>query len=292
MKLILSLLFSQLHCHPLSPSSLLSDPTGYTYLTVGACDARMEELIDTYPIPNSDTALVTCQTVCGIIESCNFFKYNEEDGKCFLFRHRFLEICQLVGGQAHPDITQLLQEPDHDSACDSFVGENCTYTGSVVFTKIWPEEAIMNHVECQKLLSQIGDVFKAEYFVYDSDKHSCVWYDSPEAHCDGISGPVQPQIQHCNDINTKAPVCDAMASKEPKCLCGDENALYLKCNEGETCDKADPTAPKCIPPVCAASASSVPKCICGDPKIISLYCEEGDTCDMADADAPKCIPPV
>merc|ERR1719509_690809 len=125
MKLILSLLFlPQLHCLPFPPSSLLSHPKEYSYLTVGACDTLMEELIDTYPIPNS----LTCQTVCRIIEGCNFFKYNEDDEKCFLFRYRFLEGCQLFGAQAYPDITQLLRDPGQISNCESFVGENCTYT--------------------------------------------------------------------------------------------------------------------------------------------------------------------
>ena len=47
-----------------------------------------DELIEEYDIPNVEEAVSLCQEVCQIQEGCNFFDYNKNASKCYLFSYR------------------------------------------------------------------------------------------------------------------------------------------------------------------------------------------------------------
>merc|ERR1712080_441420 len=56
-------------------------PDGCEDFTVGACNPEQDELIDMYPnIPEE----ALCQTVCGIQEGCNYFRYSKSSKECKL----------------------------------------------------------------------------------------------------------------------------------------------------------------------------------------------------------------
>jgi hypothetical protein len=76
--------------------------------------------------------------------------------------------------------------------------EDCTYTSNVVLNKT----SITDVHACQELLITIGFVFNAEYFVYDSTKHDCVFYDKPTRNCNAISGPDSPTVEECKGVLT------------------------------------------------------------------------------------------
>merc|ERR1711915_887719 len=163
----------------LSPSHALS--TGIVEgrcpdYTVGSCDPSRDELIDEYDIPGDiEGAVSLCQEVCQIQEGCNFFDFNAQLGKCYLFRYRYLDNC-----------------------CSSFVREDCAYTGTEVFNK----DSVTDAHACQQLLNTLAIVTKGEYWVYDSTAHLCTFYNSMGAECTTLSGPKLPDLDQCSGPQT------------------------------------------------------------------------------------------
>merc|ERR1712002_1170212 len=168
-------------------------PAECAYFTVGGCDPSKDEIIESYDIPNSaENVYSLCQQVCQIQEGCNFFKYNKNTEKCDLFHYRYLDSCQLVAGTATPSLDECAQELEN--TCNSFVREDCYYSGDVVFNKT----SVTDSHSCQELLATLGFVYKAEYFVYDSDAHTCEFFTEKDSVCDILSGPVIPDLDGCN----------------------------------------------------------------------------------------------
>ena len=87
-----------------------------------------------------------------------------------------------------------------EDSCNSFIREDCLYSGDVVFNKT----SVTDAHSCQALLQTLGAIYKAEYFVYDSIKHKCVFYTSRDSACNGFSGPALPDIDDCNAEGTTA----------------------------------------------------------------------------------------
>merc|ERR1712218_54422 len=110
---------------------------------------------------------------------------------CSLYHYRFLASCQQLGGPALPSIDSCQQEADEAPSCNSFIRETCTYTGKVVLDK----DSITDGHACQQLLQEVGWIYGAEYFLFDSNLQRCVFYDSMEMACDAVSGPSHPQIE-------------------------------------------------------------------------------------------------
>merc|ERR1719516_117720 len=171
-------------------------PDGCEAFTVGACSPEKDELIDMYPdIP--DEAL--CQTVCGIQEGCNYFRWSMSTKECKLFHYRFLTSCNVIAGPMTPSIDECAKE--EAPSCHSFVRENCNSTGSLVLNK----NSITDAHACQDLLNTVGQIYKAEYFLFDSDIQECDLYDTKDMDCDAISGPKSPSIESCNIPTSPGP---------------------------------------------------------------------------------------
>merc|ERR1712035_209948 len=174
-------------------------PDNCDYFTVGNCDPSKDEVIESYPIPNVENAVSLCQ------EGCNFFKYNAQETKCDLFHYRYLDSCQLVGGTATPTLDTCAQ--GLNNTCNSFVREDCTYGGEMVFNRT----SVTDSHSCQELLATIGFVYQAEYFVYDSEKHICDFFTKKESECVTLSGPVLPDFDDCRTATTAATTVDPTA---------------------------------------------------------------------------------
>ena len=118
-------------------------PAGCSQFTYGSCAPSSDELIDTYPMPNSEEADSICQHVCQIVEGCRYFTHNKDDETCYLYHYRYLDSCGVVGGLAEPSMDLCGQE--NEDTCDSFVKEECTYNGNIVFFK----ESVTDGHSCQ-----------------------------------------------------------------------------------------------------------------------------------------------
>jgi len=193
--LVLPVLFSSVY-------SLRADGQCQDF-TVGACDPSKDELIEEYDIPNVEEAVSLCQEVCQIQEGCNFFDYNKNASKCYLFSYRYLDSCQLIGGPVTPGIDDCVQ--GMDNSCASFVREECSYKGDIRFSK----ESVTDAHSCQALLQTLHTVYKAEYFVYDTTAHLCMFYSTMEADCPTLSGPKFPDVDECRSGTTTPTPTDA-----------------------------------------------------------------------------------
>merc|ERR1712180_562810 len=184
-------------------------PDDCKYFTVGKCDPSVDEEIETYPIPNVESAVSLCQEVCQIQEGCNFFEYNSKKEECLLFHYRYLDSCELIGGTAEPTLDVCSKELEN--TCNSFVREDCEY-GDLVFNKT----SVTDSHACQQLLATVGFVYKAEYFVYDSLNHVCDFFTKKESTCDTLSGPVFPDFDECNkDASTTVAPTTGKATSTP-----------------------------------------------------------------------------
>merc|ERR1712002_1037248 len=102
-------------------------PDGCEDFTVGACNPEQDELIDMYPnIPEE----ALCQTVCGINEGCNYFRYSKSSKECNLFHYSYLSNCKTIGGPKKPSIDECSKEDE--PSCVSFIREKCNNTGNKV----------------------------------------------------------------------------------------------------------------------------------------------------------------
>merc|ERR1711915_636493 len=90
-------------------------PDDCKYFTVGGCSPATDEIIETYDIPNVENAISLCQQVCQIQEGCNYFTYNKDLEKCYLFHYRYLDSCQLIGGTAEPMLDEKSLSPLEES---------------------------------------------------------------------------------------------------------------------------------------------------------------------------------
>jgi hypothetical protein len=161
--------------------------------TAGLCNPNSDEQVDFFPnLPYSPGVHAVCQQLCQAMESCRYFTYNAAKEACFLFRYRYLDSCDVIGGLAAPKL-DVCHEEILDS-CTSFKREDCTYRGNVVFNRT----SVVNAHACQSLLATLGSAYGAEYFVYDSLHHECALYDSKEADCVAFSGPDLPALEECN----------------------------------------------------------------------------------------------
>ena len=113
-----------------------------------------------------------------------------------LFLFRYVASCGLVGGTATPPMDECTENVNN--GCDSFWHEECSYLGDVVFSK----DSVTDAHSCQALLVTLGIVYKAEYWVYDTDAHICTFYKTTEASCDSYSGPKLPDIDTCTATTT------------------------------------------------------------------------------------------
>merc|ERR1712112_639339 len=177
-----------------------------TDFTVGACDPESDELIDMYPsIPNQEL----CQTVCVIQEGCNFFRYSKSSLECTLYHYRFLTSCNLIAGPKGPLIDTCMEAGD--PSCDDFVRENCLYMGNEVLKK----DSITDPHACQDLLINVGFIYSAVYFSFDSNAQVCTLYDSMDMDCDAISGPRDPLFETCAAGPTTAAPTEAPTTAPP-----------------------------------------------------------------------------
>merc|ERR1712059_47257 len=83
---------------------------------------------------------------------------------------------------------------DQEPTCDSFIRENCKYLGTEKLKK----NKITDAHACQDLLREVGFVYGAVYFEFDTNTKECVLFDSKDADCDAISGPRTPSMEECN----------------------------------------------------------------------------------------------
>merc|ERR550519_38821 len=191
--LCLALLATLTQANPLllsNPHHIPKLPDGCEDFTVGACNPEKDEEIDEYTnIPDE----AVCQTVCGIQEGCNYFRWSKSTKECKLFHYRFLTSCNIIAGPKEPSIDDCSKE--EEPSCHSFVRENCNSTGNAVLEK----SSITDAHACQDLLITVGFIYGAEYFTFDSDAQDCVLYDTKEMDCDAISGPNLPTIDSCSN---------------------------------------------------------------------------------------------
>lgn len=179
-------------------ATLLPAAADCNVFTVGECDPNRDELIDEYGMPDGPLAVASCQLICQVQEGCNYFTYSSAAETCSLYHYRYLASCQLVGGAARPAIDECSQQATEADSCNSYVRENCAY-GRVIFSK----SSVTDAHSCQALLAILGSVYGAEYFVYDSKHHVCIFYESQEEMtCSAISGPRAPSVEECGIVTT------------------------------------------------------------------------------------------
>jgi len=126
-----------------------------------------------------------------------------------------------VGGLASPDIDECLGEDNNINSCESFIQEDCVYTGGIALNTT----IIANSHNCQHVLKYC----EAEYFVYDSDLNMCSLYETQEKDCLAISGPTTPLIEDC-----VPPAGWSCFWKVPKCIakCHTSNVHdWVKCTK-------------------------------------------------------------
>merc|ERR1712180_363786 len=192
------------HSSPLSQD--VSLPSGCKDYTVGECNPEADELIDTYEqIPDG----AVCQTLCGIQEGCNYFRHSKANKTCTLYHYRFLTSCNLIAGPVTPTIDECTG--DEERSCDSFIRENCEYQGDKVLEK----GSITDQHACQDLLAEIGEIYGAVYFMFDTDNQNCVLYSSKDMECDAISGPKDPVMDTCDNPTTAKPTTAAPTTAKP-----------------------------------------------------------------------------
>ena len=84
-----------------------------------------------------------------------------------------------------------------ENTCNSFIRDDCEYQGDLLF-----ERSITDAHACQKLLQTLGEVYQAEYFVYNSTSNICKFFSTTASECDGYSGPKLPDIDECSASTT------------------------------------------------------------------------------------------
>merc|ERR1712013_626431 len=185
-----------------------TNTTSCSSFSVGSCYPDQEEVIDTFPLPpnlDDGPAVAVCQDICGVVEGCQYFSYSFSSGFCDLYHYRYLASCQVVGGPDYPSLDDCL---DIGDTCDSFIQEDCSYTADIVLER----SSLTNTHHCQDLLLILGDVLGAEYWVYDSNNHTCFLYSSQGRHCDKWSGPGTPDIRDCQSTTTATATTTTRAS--------------------------------------------------------------------------------
>merc|ERR1712243_492340 len=80
----------------------------------------------------------------------------------------------VIAGPMTPSIDECAKE--EAPSCHSFVRENCNSTGSLVLNK----NSITDAHACQDLLITVGQIYKAKYFLFDSDIQECDLYDTKD----------------------------------------------------------------------------------------------------------------
>lgn len=191
--ILISSILLQSACSKSPPAEL---PAACRFFTVGGCS--LPTPIDTYDIPNTDNAgNGLCQKVCQTYAGCNYFTYDSIELKCYLLTSRYLTSCTQRGGTATPTINECAQEIA--STCDSFVKENCEYSGTEI-----SRTTVADSSTCQQL---VGTTDGGEYFVYGSDTQLCLIYDSSVFSCSRIHGPDLPVYEDCtaNESSSVAP---------------------------------------------------------------------------------------
>lgn len=184
-------------------------PSECSLFTYGKCQPSQDELVDTYPLPESEGAINICQEICQIVEACKYFTYDRNEELCFLYHYRYLDSCDLIGGLAEPSLDTCEQE--FEDSCDSFVNENCEYEGELVLEKA----DITDAHACQQLLNTIGFVYAADYFVYDSVTRFCSFYSGTLMTCYGVNGPDYPDLDTCQVSTTVTTEETTILSTEP-----------------------------------------------------------------------------
>ena len=163
--------------------------------TAGLCNTNADDMLDSFPgLPDGPYAIAVCQELCqaAAAEDCRYFTFNAAQETCYLFRYRYLDSCEVIGGLAEPTLAEC--HAAVEDSCDSFKREECSFSGNVVFNR----SSVADAAACQQLLGTVGSGEGAVYFVYNSLRQECVMYDSKEGECDAFSGPALPDMADCN----------------------------------------------------------------------------------------------
>ena len=209
-------------------------------LTVGLCSPVEEEVVDVYDLGGVDDGVGVCQEICQIQEDCSVFLFSDSDSLCTLLHYSYLHSCQVVGGGAGTELEECME---HSRDCDNLLQEeDCEYTGDLVLRKT----SITNTHSCQDLLTILGPVYDAQYFVFDNSKSECSLYSTKNRSCTKTSGPVVPSIKDC-ETPTKPALSTLVMNSYDLCdprgdPCGNiTEATFQLVTDGKTC--TDTVAP-------------------------------------------------
>merc|ERR1711872_643046 len=172
--------------------------------SVGECGLENDNIVEIKNVScdggDPDACFVICQRFCHASSPCNFFTYNVDREECVLMKepseNAYVSSCDVVAGPASPTLKYCLENTPFES-CDRFIAEDCVYEGNVVFN--------MTNVEspntCQELLADLGDFYKAEFFIHDIDPPTqlCQLLDtgSERRTCSLVAGPKEPPYPDC-----------------------------------------------------------------------------------------------
>lgn len=78
--------------------------------TLGECVFNDDSVIESWTIPNTPTAPITCQELCRIEDECNYFTYRSDTETCLLYHYFDLVACGLVSGTKTPPFYDCLPQ--------------------------------------------------------------------------------------------------------------------------------------------------------------------------------------
>jgi len=108
-------------------------------------------------------------------------------------QNHYLSTCDIIAGPASPTLTFCADTLPEDS-CDRFVAEDCFYSGESVFNLT----NVVSATECQGLLKDFGDIYKADVFVYDgTPTYLCELQVTNKRTCIALAGPDTPDYDIC-----------------------------------------------------------------------------------------------